>query len=85
MAKRKPKRVARSSTVKSGLIGATRAIIGRKPKPKKKKSLSKRIPYTMLPRNAAIVKTPLELDNLFNDIRRAQKESGKEIIIIWLR
>ena len=40
---------------------------------------------TPLPHNAAIIKTQAQLDVLFTDIRRAQKASGKEVIIIWLR
>ena len=40
---------------------------------------------TPLPHNAEVIRTQAQLDVLFTDIRRAQKVSGKEIIIIWLR
>lgn len=76
MPKSKQKKAARLSTVKSGLIGVTRAVIGRKPK--------KRFLVKLLPTNAVVIKNQQQLKVLFSDIARAQKASGKEIIIIWL-
>ena len=73
MASRKPKK-------------ATRLFHARKLKPRaKKKSKLELTVLSRLPHNAEVIRTQTHLDALFEDIKRAQKASGKEVIIIWLR